>query len=131
VAADTTYLYKVKAVVAAVAGLASNVDLATTVLFPDDPLIAGTTAMKASHLSSLQTAVNAVRASAGLDSAVYESVASGAVIKASHVTELRTALDTALDALSFTPIAYVDPTLIAGTTKPKDAHVTQLRTGVK
>ena len=40
----------------------SNVDLATTILFTNDPLIAGVTVVKAQHFTELRSAVNAVRA---------------------------------------------------------------------
>jgi hypothetical protein len=75
-------------------------DLATTVIFTDDPLVAGTTLIKAVHLAELRTAVNAVRALAGLAAATFTDAATpGVVVKAVHITQLRTGLDAALTAL--------------------------------
>ena len=37
-------------------------DVATTVVFQDDPLVAGTTIVKKNHIDQLRTAINAMRA---------------------------------------------------------------------
>ncbi|MEO8036010.1 MAG: hypothetical protein ABI837_16360 [Acidobacteriota bacterium] len=129
---NTTYLYRVRAVDASVAGQLSNVDLATTIFFTDDPLIVRTTSMKAVHLTELRIAVNAVRAAAGLAATSFSdpSLATGLRIKAIHLTELRTSLDAARLALGMPAIAYTDPMLAAGS-MIKAAHVRDLRSGVK
>ncbi|MGZ4808496.1 MAG: hypothetical protein ACXV7D_04130 [Thermoanaerobaculia bacterium] len=41
-------------------------DLATTVIFTDSSLVAGTTVVKSVHVTELRTAANAVRQLAGL-----------------------------------------------------------------
>jgi len=64
-AANTAYLYEVRAAAAATFGPFSAPDLATTVIFTDDPLIAATTIVKAQHVMQLRTAVNAVRVLSG------------------------------------------------------------------
>src|SRR5258708_38259081 len=58
--ANTAYLYKVRAVDGSSnRSPSSNIDLATTVIFTDDPLVAGSTIVKAVHLTELRTAVPA------------------------------------------------------------------------
>jgi YD repeat-containing protein len=133
VAAGTAYLYRVRAVDAAGnASGYSNVDLATTVLFTDDPLVAGSTLVKAQHLTELRQAVNAVRATAGLSSAVWtDSTLSGIFIKAVHLQELRSNLNTALTQLGFAAPTYTDPTLTAGSILVKKVHIEELRQAVK
>jgi hypothetical protein len=130
--ANTTYLYKVLATAGAVSSPLSAVDAATTILFADDPLVAGTAA-KATHILQLRTAVNAMRAAAGLGEQAFTDPAltSGTSIQAIHLQQLRTALDQARAAIGLPALAYTDPTLAAGVTKIKAAHVTGLRTGVK
>src|SRR5439155_2296297 len=91
--ANTTYLYKVKSVDAgsAVSGF-SNMDPATTILFTDDPLVAGTTKVKGIHLTEERTAVNAFRVAAGLLTVTFtDTVGPTLKVKAFHVNELRTA----------------------------------------
>jgi hypothetical protein len=60
VSPGTTYFYKVSAEDGANQVLGeSNVDLATTVLFTDDPLTAQVTVVRAAHVDELRIAVNA------------------------------------------------------------------------
>ena len=127
---DTTYLYKVRAV-SAMGGYSnfSSIDLATTVAFSNDPLQAGVTNIRATHLNELRTAVNAVRSSAGLSPASFtDPVPDGVVVKAVHVTELRAALDAARAAIGVSAIGY---TPIAPGTLVRAVDITQLRNGVK
>jgi YD repeat-containing protein len=130
---STTYLYKVRAVdgTGNFSGY-SNVDLATTITFTDDPLTAGTTLVKAQHITELRQAVNAVRASTGLSAAVWtDSSLAGIQIKVVHIQELRSNLNPALTAIGFSTPTYTDATLIAGSTVVKKAHVEELRQPVK
>ena len=129
--ANTTYLYEVRAVNGAVTSPFSLIDAATTIVFTDDPLNAGTM-VKATHILELRTAVNAMRAAAGLGAPAYADLAlAGIAIKASHLTELRTALDQARAQIGLTALVYVDPTITANVTTVKTAHVVNLRDGVK
>jgi hypothetical protein len=133
VAANTAYLYRVCAVDAAGnRSLYTNLDLATTVIFADDPLLVAATTVKAQHLTELRQAVNAVRALAGLPAAAWTDLSpAGVVIKAVHLQELRTSLDQALIALTRTTAVYTDPTLTPSTTQVKAVHFQELRQRVK
>jgi hypothetical protein len=127
--ANTAYLYRVRAVNGAGASVSSTADLATTVIFADDPLGAGLV-VKATHLAQLRTAINAVRALAGLGAAVVTDPAvAGTRIKAVHVTELRTALDAARNLLALSTGGYTDAALAGVTVKA--VHFQELRTRVQ
>src|SRR6185295_20078936 len=93
----TTYIYRVRSVDAAGNySDFSNVDIATTIIFTDDPLAANSTLVKAVHATELRQAVNAVRAAADLGAATWtDSSLTGIDVKAVHISELRTNLDTA------------------------------------
>jgi Cysteine-rich secretory protein family len=126
---DTAYLYRVRAVNAGGASGDSASDVATTVLFADDPLTAGVL-VKALHLAQLRTAVSAVRAQAGLGAATYTDAASpGVTVKAVHITQLRTYLDQAMAALGLTTGGWTDASLSGVAIKP--AHFQQIRDRVK
>jgi hypothetical protein len=126
-AAGTAYLYHVKAVFAGGASSAySSPDLATTVVFTDDPLTQGVTTIKAQHFDELRQAVGAVRALANLQPAAWtDQTLAGSSIKAAHVEELRTNLDQALAALGITTTPYSDAPL-AGVFVKK-VHLEELR----
>jgi hypothetical protein len=128
-AANTAYLYQVRAVNGSGASANSAPDLATTVIFTDSPLNAGTL-VKAVHLAQLRTAVNAVRVLAGIGTVGFtDSAVAGTPIKAVHVTELRTAVDAARSALSLSTGGYTDAAL-AGV-RIKAVHFSELRARVQ
>lgn len=113
VAAQTSYLYRVRAVTPQQTSAPSNVDLATTMLFTDDPLATGI-AVKAIHVTELRAAVNSLRALAQLAPATYSGgAAAGGAILASNIVELRTALNQARTALSLAPTTFTN-TINAG-----------------
>jgi hypothetical protein len=109
-------------------------DIATTTIFTDPVLTAGSTAIKAVHFNELRTVVNAVRALAGLaaygftDPIITPGVT---VVRSSHVLELRTALDGARTALSLSPIAYTNTVIGGGMSVVSVADINDLRNGVK
>jgi len=132
--ANTAYLYRVRASVGMTFGPFSANDLATTVIFTDDPLTAGTTVVKADHVSQLRAAVNAVRVLAGLGAFSFAdpTLTRGTTpVRAVHLTELRGRLDEARSALKLAAVSYTDPTVNAGSTLVKAAHFAELRNCVK
>ncbi len=150
VTTDTTYLYRVRAVDAdGNTSAYSNIDLATTIIFIDDPIVSssenpsGPTVVKAEHFTQLLTAVNAVRITAGLSAFNWSTVdglgnpilppAQGNLVRAQHILDLRANLNQGLNALGFSPPSYTDPSLTtgAGGTLIKKDHIQQLRQGVK
>ncbi len=137
--ADTAYLYKVRSAAADGTNESadSNRDLATTVIFTDDPLVVGSTALKAVHITQLRTAVNAARklANGGVanDFSFTDPTltAQSTQVKRIHIIDLRTALDAARSTLSLTALTYADTTITIGSTVIKATHLTDLRNGVK
>lgn len=104
-AAGAAYVYRVRANAPGLVSAFSNAALATTVPFTDDPLSNGV--IRAAHLSELRTAVNKVRALAGLAPFAFtDSVAPALTVRSIHVTELRTALDAALRLLALPLVPY-------------------------
>src|ERR1051325_7733595 len=132
VSPNTTYLYKVRAMVSGSWSAFSAFDPATTVAFGDEPLSTGTQ-VKATHVLQLRLAANALRAAAGLPAQTFSdaSLAAGASVKALHVSELRAAVDQARATLGLAPVVYTDPSLAPAGTLVKAAHVAQLRGGVR
>ncbi|MBI2214704.1 MAG: glycoside hydrolase family 44 protein [Acidobacteria bacterium] len=130
--ANTTYLYRLRAVAGSAASPFTAIDPATTIIFTDDPLNVGMTA-KAAHVTQLRTAVNAMRTAAGLTPQSFSdpSLSPGLAIKRAHLTELRTALDEARGAIGISAMAYTDPVITSQITPMKATHIRDLRDGVK
>jgi hypothetical protein len=143
--ADSSYLYRVRATYAGGGNSDySNKDLATTVIFTDDPLVGSNdahpppaTVIKATHLTELRRAVSAVHALAGLGAVttwsypdpVSSPASSRRAIYLEDVKDLRDRLDEALPALGRTPPAYA--VLTKYVTKVGKDHFQQLRDAVK
>lgn len=126
--ADSAYLYRIRAVNEAGKSASSASDLATTVIFVDDPLL--NSLVKAAHLSQLRTATNAVRLLAGLTAFSFtDSGAAGTTIRAVHLTELRSSLDEARAPLGLTTGGYTDPSPAGGAIK--SVHFQELRSRVQ
>lgn len=113
----------------------SNRDLATTLFFTDDPLAPGQTVIRARHITELRQAVDAVRATASLNDAVWSPPAPqvNGPIYAKHVQDLRDNLDPALAGLQLPPPPPYnpDPAAITPGLKVRAAHLQQLRDRVK
>lgn len=133
---DYAYLYRVKAVYASGTSLYSNQDLATTIVFTDNTLRGVT--VKATHLTELRRAVNAVRALAGIGAASWtypDPVSSPAsqrrAIYLEDVTDLRARLDEALGPLGLPSGDYpANPPLVRNQVVNAD-HFEQIRARVR
>jgi hypothetical protein len=109
----------------------SNTDLATTMSFTDNPLLAGVTVVKAQHISELRVAVNAVRATAGLLQVSWTDASlPGVFVKAVHINELRQNLQQAFQAMGLPMPPFTDDPLIPGLIV-KRAHVEEVRQAVR
>ncbi|MGZ7081269.1 MAG: hypothetical protein ACXVJT_17780, partial [Thermoanaerobaculia bacterium] len=101
-----------------VPGLDSNIDPATTIAFPDDPL--GTpAAIHAADIAQVRIAVDFFRATVGLLPAVYThaTIGVGDPIRGADWDETRTQLEDArghVQRLTVVP-PYADPTPLSGT----------------
>ena len=134
VGANTAHLYRVRAVSATGVSADSNTDLATAVVFTDDPLVSGTTPVRAAHITQLRTASNAVRSLAGLGAFAFSDAAltpGVTPIRRAHIIDLRTALDEARAALGLPALGYTDPSITAGTTTVRATHIVDLRFWVR
>jgi hypothetical protein len=111
----------------------SNTDLATTVTFTDATITAGVTTIKAAHLTELRTAINLVRALAGLGATSFTEAtpAAGGFVRATHVTDLRPAIAAARSALSLPGIVFTDASLSPGTSVVRAIHINELRAAVQ
>lgn len=133
VGSGVTYLYRVRAANSSDTSFSdySNVDLATTITFTDDPLASGITIVKAQHLVELRQAVNSARVTAGLGAFNWtESIQPGVTIRATHIQELRNNLNLARSVLGLPPQPYTDNPIGPGVAIKK-AHIDELRQGVK
>ena len=131
VAPNTTYFYQV---VARNGGetAASNIDLATTVLFTDDPVQLGVTWVSEIHVAQLRVAVNLVRRSAALGPATWTNATlTDRPIASEDIEDLRTTVNQARPAAGLPSVLFSDAPLIKGSTLIRKVHVKELRQAVK
>lgn len=131
---NTASLYRVRAVKSGVASDPSIADVAVTMLFADDPAIAGTTRVSALHVGQLRAAVDAVRSLANLPPGQYSDpgVLAGVPIRRQHIEDLRTALAQAreqLQNLGLPAMTYSET--LTSATPIRATHVNELRGGVR
>ena len=109
------------------------IDPATTILFTNDPIMAGVTIAIPAHIMELRTAANAIRAAVGLSPIMFtdDPLAAGTFIRAVHILEIRNAIAPARSAIGLDTIGFTDPTITVGETVVKAAHVQELRNSVK
>jgi hypothetical protein len=126
------YKYAVSAVNAggAAASVQSNFDVAWVGSFTDDPLIAGTTIVKADHILELRSLINQLRAIAGLSAFGFSTtVAPLEVVRATDVVELRAALDQARQTLSQPPLSYAN--VVASGQFVRAVDIREIRDGLR
>jgi hypothetical protein len=100
--------------------------------FTDDPLVAGSTPVKAVHITELRSRIDALRIRFGLQVYTWTdpNLAAGTLVRAVHVTQLREALAQAYTAASRTEPSYSDPAIAPQSTVIKAVHIQELRTAV-
>lgn len=117
-APNTCYLYQVRAADASsnCASAYSNVDLATTVMFTEDPLQSRNTIIRAQHVIEVRQAVNAVRTTANIGGATWTNPLNYRdPVRPIDFSELRSRLNEALSQLGVSPIP-TDPGIAQGLT---------------
>jgi hypothetical protein len=130
VSAGTTYVYTVRTVINGQVTCTSIPDIATPLAFSDPAPAPGGT-VKAVHLTELRSAVNLVRAAAGLGPFSFTNPTVTAVrVKAVHITELRSALNAARATLGLPAIGYAN-TLTAGVSVIRAIDFDEIRDGVQ
>jgi hypothetical protein len=126
----TAYVYRVRSLGPNFPAIVSAPDIATTIVFTDDPLVIGSTVLKGVHLTEVRAAVNAVRAVAGLGAATFTDASpSGKTPKALYIQQLREALDPARFALGLPTMTYSKPANVGSLVRAID--LTEIRNGVK
>lgn len=127
-AANRTYLYRIRAIGPSGSIAYSNLDPATTIVFTDPAIVPGVTPIKAAHILQLRTAVNALRAAGVLPSRSFTDASlSGVRVKALHVAQLREALAAGRAAIGLPPVSYSVPDLSV----VRASHINELRAGVQ
>ena len=99
--------------------------------FSDDPLTAGSSVVRAVHITELRTRIDALRARYGLAAYAWTDPPISVrttVIRAVHVTDMRTALSQAYVAAGRTAPVFTNPN-IAGM-PIKVVHIAELRAAV-
>jgi hypothetical protein len=104
-------------------------DLATSISFTNKPVVPGML-IRATDITELRTAVNSVRAFAGLSAFSFtDTTLMGAGIRALHLTELRDALTQARNAVGM-PMAFSPQAPVVGG-PVLSSHVEEIRAGVQ
>ncbi len=103
-------------------------------VFTDPTLTAGSTVIRAVHLTELRSAINTLRAVNGRAAFGWTDptlTAGSTPAKKVHLDELRTALTQAYQAAGQSPPSYTDPTIVAQQTMIKASHISELRTAIR
>ena len=101
--------------------------------FNDDPIVAGSTPVRAIHISELRTRIDVLRQREGLAAFPWTDnllVPEVTQITAAHLSDLRTALQAAYEAAERTAPTYTDPAIAPGAVAIRAVHLTELRAAV-
>lgn len=108
----------------------ANFSIAAT-MFTNDPLVAGTTTLRAVHITELRTYINTIRARYGAGAYPYTNAtltAASTRITAVDINELQAAVVSAYNLAGLTPPTFT--TVVAGTTTITAARITAIRNAV-
>ena len=128
---STAYVYRVRAIGPGGSSAYSVPDLATTIMFTDDPIVAGQTTILGTHLTEVRNAANAVRLTAAQTTLSWTDspiVPGSTLIRATHIQELRDSLTSSFGVLGI-PVPTFANSIAAGTIIHA-ADVQELRTAV-
>lgn len=100
--------------------------------FTDDPLTAGATPIRATHITELRLRIDALRDRFGLPLVNWTDYdLAGVPVKQVHLTELRAALDQVYVAAGRSKPTYSDAAITARTTFVKASHIAELRAAIR
>ena len=132
VTANRAYLYYARAISTggAISGNSAT-EVATTVIFTDDPLVARETVVKAVHFMEVRTAINELRDTAGLPPVSFtDPTLTGKPFSHVHMQELRDALTAARAAAGLAAIPLTGPAP-ASRAPVRAIHLQELRDALK
>ncbi len=126
ISANSSYLYWVVAVRPNQSESASsNLDVATTTMFTDDPLTAGTL-IKALHMQELRSVAGSMLQLAGMGRHRFTTfINPGTAIAASHLNEVRSLIGQARDAIGIQTAPYTTSNLAGAPVKAIDLQETR------
>lgn len=129
--ANGVHIYRVQAVAEDGRRSAfSNREVATTVTFTNDPIVVGSTPVRAVHWNEVRAGIALMRTAAGLSPALYSrTLTAGMVIFATDLAETRTALNQARTALAVPAQAYTHTAVAGRAVRAIDMQ--ELRNGIK
>ncbi len=102
-------------------------------VFTDAPLAAGSTPVRAAHVTELRAAIQTLRMWRGLPAMIWTDpalVAGVSVVRAAHLIELRTALDAVFLADSLAPPIW-STTPVVGVTSIAATQIEEIRTQIR
>jgi hypothetical protein len=132
-ASNAAYVFEVQAANADRSIVSTmSIDYVTTFGYTDNPLTAGSTAIKSQHITELRAAIEALDDVLSLTPPTWTDTSlSGVQVKATHITDLRDAINVFRTALPLTSYSFTDPTLTTGVTVVQKVHLSELRVAVK
>ena len=112
----------------------TSVTATFSLTFDDNVLTPQVTAVRATHMTQLRSAIDTLRSRVGVGAFpwTHPTLTPGATsILAVHITELRTALNGVYTALGRALPTYTNPTITPGQTTIKKAHIAEIRSNVR
>jgi hypothetical protein len=127
---ETGYLYRVSAYNGIGYIAHSNVDLAVVKEYSAPNLSAGSV-VRAEDFAQVQEAIDYARAVVDWPEAPFTQIVPGTPILRSHLIQLRTEADRVRGTVGLSGFPYTDPSVTAGLTRAKAAHILNLRDALR